>query len=71
MEFALVNVPVPLDVQVILVYCVALDPAVIFVAPDEEQMDKSGPAFAVGGLGLKSMVTLSEDEAQGLFDIVH
>lgn len=48
-EVALANVPVPLDVdQVIPVLLVELDPAVIFTAPEFEQVVTAVPATAVG-----------------------
>jgi hypothetical protein len=50
---------------------VADEPEVIFNATEFEQIAKSGPASALGGLALKVIVTRSDDEAQGLFVIVH
>jgi len=47
-ELGLANVPVPLDVQVIPLVLVALDPAVIFTAPELEQVATAVPATAVG-----------------------
>ena len=47
-EVALVKVPVPLEVQVIPLLLVALDPAVMFTAPEEEQVATAVPATAVG-----------------------
>jgi hypothetical protein len=49
-EFAFANVPVPLDVQVILDWLVALEPAVILNAPNPTQVVSLGPATAVGVL---------------------
>jgi len=49
-EFALANVPVPLDVQVTPALLVALEPAVIFTAPELEQVDIAVPATAVGAV---------------------
>ena len=45
---AFVNVPVPLDVQVTPALLVALEPAVIFTAPELEQVATAVPATAVG-----------------------
>jgi len=47
-ELGFVNVPVPLDVQVIPLVLVALDPAVIFTDPELEQVATAVPATAVG-----------------------
>jgi hypothetical protein len=47
-EFALAKLPVPLDVHVTPVLLVALDPAVIFTAPELEQVETAVPATAVG-----------------------
>jgi len=47
-EVALVKVPVPFDVQVTPLLLVALDPAVMFTAPEEEQVATAVPATAVG-----------------------
>ena len=47
-EFAFVNAPVPLDVHIILLWLVALAPAVIFTAPELEQVNTDVPAIAVG-----------------------
>ena len=38
-EVAFVKLPVPDDVQVILLLLVALDPAVMFIAPASEHVD--------------------------------
>ena len=45
---ALAKVPVPLDVHAIEVWFVALEPAVIFIAPAVEQVFIAVPAIAVG-----------------------
>ena len=45
---ALANVPVPLDVQVVVAAFVALEPVVIFTAPVLEQVFTAVPATAVG-----------------------
>jgi hypothetical protein len=47
-ELGLVKVPDPFDVQVIPLLLVALDPAVMFTAPEEEQVAMAVPATAVG-----------------------
>jgi hypothetical protein len=47
-EVGLTKVPVPLDVQVIPLLLVALDPAVMFTAPEVEQVATAVPATAVG-----------------------
>jgi hypothetical protein len=47
-EFALAKLPVPLDVQVTPALLVALDPAVIFTAPELEHVETAVPATAVG-----------------------
>jgi hypothetical protein len=44
---ALAKVPVPLEVQVTPALFVALDPAVIFTAPELEQVVTAVPATAV------------------------
>ena len=45
---ALVNVPVPFDVHTTLAWLAALDPAVMFTAPELEQVETAVPATAVG-----------------------
>jgi hypothetical protein len=47
-EVALVNVPDPFDVHTTLALLDALDPAVIFTAPELEQVEIAVPAVAVG-----------------------
>jgi hypothetical protein len=47
-EVAFANVPVPLDVHVVVAALVALEPAVIFTAPEFEQVVTAVPATAVG-----------------------
>ena len=47
-EFGLPKVPVPLDVHVTPALLDALDPAVIFTAPELEQVETAVPATAVG-----------------------
>jgi len=47
-ELALAKVPVPFDVHVMPLVLVALDPAVIFTAPELEQVATAVPATAVG-----------------------
>jgi len=63
-EFA--NDPVPLLVQFILVWLVALAPAVILTAPLDEHVETGEPATDVGGW-LKFMVLLEVAFAQGEF----
>ena len=46
-EFGLANVPVPLDVQVTVVWFVALEPAVTLKVPTEEQFVIAVPASTV------------------------
>ena len=55
-EFALANVPVPLDVHVIPVLLVALDPAVIFTAPELEHVVTAVPATAVAAWVIVSVL---------------
>lgn len=45
---ALANVPVPLDVHVVVAAFVALEPVVIFTAPELEQVLIAVPDTAVG-----------------------
>ncbi len=53
----MVNVPVPLvTLQVILAWLVALDPAVIFTAPEFEQVVTAVPATAVGRVLIVSVL---------------
>jgi hypothetical protein len=67
-EFA--NVPVPFDVvQVILAWLVALEPAVIFTAPEAEQVNTSVPAFAVGNVFIVSVLLDVALVAQGEFGV--
>ncbi len=47
-EPGFVIVPVPFDVHATLLWLVALDPAVIFTAPELEQVATAVPATAVG-----------------------
>jgi hypothetical protein len=68
-ELALAKVPVPLEVQVILVWLVALEPVVILIAPIEEQTLKSAPATAVIGL-LMVNVFVEVEFGQGAFPFV-
>jgi hypothetical protein len=49
-EVALANVPVPLDVHVVVAALAALEPAVIFTAPLFEHVVTAVPAAAVGAL---------------------
>ena len=65
-EFALVNVPVPLDVHVVPALFVALEPVVIFTAAEEEQVVIAVPATAVGAAVMVSDfvdVALEQPEA--------
>jgi hypothetical protein len=55
-EFAFANVPVPLDVHITPLLFVALAPAVIFTAPELEQVDTAVPATAVGGAFIVSVL---------------
>ena len=50
------KVPVPLDVQVIPLLFVALDPAVIFTAGELEQVTTAVPATAVGASVIVSVL---------------
>lgn len=47
-ELALLKEPVPLDVHATLIWLVALDPAVMFIAPVVLQVANAAPATAVG-----------------------
>ncbi len=47
-EAGFVIVPVPFDVHATLLWLVALDPAVIFTAPELVQVDTAVPAMAAG-----------------------
>ena len=49
-DVAFANVPFPFDVHVTPVLFVALDPAVIFTAPELEQVVTAVPATAVGAV---------------------
>ena len=51
-ELALANVPVPLDVQVIPLLLVELEPAVMPTAPEPAQVDTAVPATAVGAAAM-------------------
>ena len=55
-EVALVKVPDPFDVHVVPVLLVALDPAVIFTAPELEQVATAVPATAVGAAVMVSVL---------------
>lgn len=61
----LVKVPVPLDVQVTLAWFVALDPAVIFTAPEVEQVVTAVPAIAVGAALMVSVLVEVAFATQG------
>ncbi len=53
----MLNVPVPFDVDhVTLLWFVALDPVVIFTAPELEQVTTSVPASAVGAVVIVSVL---------------
>ena len=48
MEVSLAKVPFPLDVHFKLELLAALEPAVMFIAPEFEQVETAVPATAVG-----------------------
>ncbi len=55
-EPGFVIVPVPFDVHATLLWLVALDPAVIFTAPELVQVDTAVPATAVGAAVMVSVL---------------
>ncbi len=55
-EPAFVIVPVPVGVHATLLWFVALDPAVIFTAPELVQVDTAVPATAVGAAVMVSVL---------------
>jgi hypothetical protein len=64
------SVPVPLvTLQVIPAWLVALDPAVIFTAPEVEQVDTAVPATAEGAWFIVSVLVDVAFEAHGAFGV--
>ena len=57
-EVAFANVPVPFDVQLTLALFVAEEPAVMFTAPELEQVFIAVPATAVGAAVMVSVLVV-------------
>lgn len=69
-ELALANVPVPLEVQETPLLFDVLEPAVIFTAPEFEQVDTAVPAVEVAGaLILMVLVVLTAEQPPSASDV--